>query len=185
MPDWLWIVIAVVAVLIAALVAWGLVVRRRRERLRDRFGPEYDRAVAERGSRRAAEAELASRQEKGERLDIVPLPQESRDRYLGSWQDVQSRFVDEPSESVAEADRLVTRVMRERGYPMDEFEQRVADVSVDHPQVVQNYRAAHEISVADGEGTATTEDLRQAFVHYRALFGELLETSDSADEEVS
>jgi hypothetical protein len=181
MPEWLWIVIAVAALVILALGAWVVMSRRRQERLRGRFGPEYDRAVAQHGGRRGAEAELARREEQRERLDIVPLSQEARERYFESWREVQTGFVDEPSQAVTQADRLVTEVMRERGYPMDEFDQRVADISVDHPEVVEHYRAAHSIHLANEDGEASTEDLRQAVVHYRALFNELLDKSESEE----
>jgi len=185
MPEWLWIVIAVAVLVILALGVWVVMSRQRRERLRGRFGPEYDRAVSEHGSRRGGEAELARREEQRKRLDIVPLSPEARERYFESWRDVQTRFVDEPSRSVTEADRLVTDVMRERGYPMDEFDQRVADISVDHPEVVEHYRAAHSIHLANEGGEASTEDLRQAVVHYRALFNDLRETRESESEEVT
>jgi hypothetical protein len=181
MPEWLWIVIAVAALVILALGVVVVMSRQRRERLRGRFGPEYDRAVAEHGGRRGAEAELARREEQRERLDIVPLSQEARERHAESWREVQTGFVDEPSQAVTQADRLVTEVMRERGYPMDEFDQRVADISVDHPEVVEHYRAAHEIHLANEDGEASTEDLRQAVVHYRALFNELLDETESEE----
>jgi hypothetical protein len=183
-PTWAWIVIVVVAIALV-LAALSLVAsRQRRKRLKERFGPEYEWTVAQSGGRREAEKELGDREAKRQRLQIVPLSPEARDRYLRSWRDLQEQFVDEPSQSMTNADRLVTEVMRERGYPMDEFEQRAADVSVDHPRVVENYRSARRICVAEGNGTATTEDLRQAVIHYRALFGELLETDDQPDEEV-
>lgn len=185
MPEWVWVVIVVAVLVILALGVWVVMSRQRREHLRGRFGPEYDRAVSEHGSRRGAEAELARREEQRERLDIVALSPEARERHLESWRGVQTRFVDEPSQSVTEADRLVTDVMRERGYPMDEFDQRVADVSVDHPEVVEHYRAAHSIHLANEGGEASTEDLRQAVVHYRALFNELLDTRESESEEVT
>lgn len=185
MPAWVWIVIVVAVLVVLALGVWAFMARQRRERLRGRFGPEYDRAVSEQGGRRGAEAELKRREEQRERLDIVPLSQEARERYSESWREVQTGFVDEPSQSLAEADRLVTDVMRERGYPMDEFDQRVADISVDYPHVVENYRAANSIHRANENGEASTEDLRQAVVHYRALFNELLETRKSESEEVT
>jgi len=172
---------AIVLILAALALAMS---RRRRGRLRERFGPEYEQTVARGGGRREAERDLEQREAKRQRLLIVPLSPEARERYLRSWRDLQERFVDEPSQSLTNADRLVTEVMRERGYPMDEFEQRAADVSVDHPLVVENYRSAHRIYVAEGNGTATTEDLRQAVIHYRALFDELLESDDQAEEEV-
>jgi len=185
MPTWAWIVIAVavVAVLVLAVAAASARSRaRRREHLQDRFGPEYDRAVSDQGSTREAEAELERREEKRRRLQIVPLDADARDRYLGEWREIQSRFVDEPSAALGEADRLVTRVMQDRGYPMDKFEQRAADISVDHPHVVEHYRAAHAVYVANDGDEASTEDLRQGVVHYRALFEELLETEESTKE---
>jgi len=185
MPEWVWIVIVVAVLVALALGVWVFAMGRRRARLRDRFGPEYDRAVSEQGGRRGGEAELARREEQRERLDIVPLSPEARERFAESWREVQTGFVDEPSQALTEADRLVTDVMRERGYPMDEFERRVADVSVDHPEVVEHYRAANAIHRANENGEASTEDLRQAVVHYRALFTELLETRESESEEVT
>jgi hypothetical protein len=185
MPGWLWIVIVVAALIVLALGAWLVMARQRRERLRGRFGPEYDRAVSEHGSRRGAEAELARREQQRERLDIVPLAPDARERYSESWREIQTGFVDEPEQALTKADRLVTEVMRERGYPMDEFDQRVADLSVDHADVVEHYRAAHTIQLASEAGDASTEDLRQAVVHYRALFEELLETRESEPEEVT
>jgi hypothetical protein len=185
MPGWLWIVIVVAALIVLALGAWLVMVRQRREHLRGRFGPEYDRALSEHGSRRRAEADLALREEQRERLDIVPLSSDASERYSASWREVQTGFVDEPAEALAKADRLVTDVMRERGYPMDEFEQRVADLSVDHADVVEHYRAAHSIQLASEGGDASTEDLRQAVVHYRALFKDLLEAREGEPEEVT
>ena len=185
MPDWVWIVIAIAALVLLGVIVWVVLARQRRDHLRERFGPEYDRAVSDRDSRRAAEAELERREEKRERLDIVPLSPESREEYLRSWRDVQAGFVDEPSQAVGEADRLVTEVMRERGYPMDEFDQRVADLSVDHAYVVEHYRAAHAINLQNENGGASTEELRQAVVHYRALFEELLETREGETEAVT
>jgi hypothetical protein len=184
MPTWAWIIIAVAAaILIAGAVAAYIARKNRTERLRERFGPEYDRAVSQRGEQRAAEEELFERERKREQLDIVPLTPEARDKYAGSWRDVQTQFVDDPPGAVKDADRLVTDVMRERGYPMDDFEQRAADISVDHPQVVENYRAAHAIYLQQRNGEGETEELRQAFVHYRALFEELLETRRPAGQE--
>ena len=184
MPTWAWIIIiAVVAVVVLAAIAATFGRRRRSDHLQERFGPEYERSVADRGDQRAAERELADRERKREKLDIVPLSADARSRYAESWRTVQARFVDDPSGAVVEADRLVTDVMRERGYPIDDFDQRAADISVDHPDVVENYRAAHEIYLTQEKGEAGTEDLRQAFVHYRALFEELLETPDRAVQE--
>jgi hypothetical protein len=172
--TWVWIVIAVVVVL---LVAGALVTvqRRRSAQLQQRFGPEYERVVEDSGSRRDAERELADRTKRREQLDIKPLTPAARERYSSAWQAVQTRFVDAPGPAVAEADRLVSEVMQERGYPMDDFEQRAADISVDHPQLVDNYRSAHDLAVRSDAGDATTEELRRAMVHYRSLFEELLE----------
>lgn len=175
MPAWGWISIAVVVVVAIAAVAVGVMRGRRTERLRGRFGPEYDRSVKTAGSQREAESELRARQERREQLDIRPLSPAARERYAQDWQAVQARFVDTPAEAIGQADMLVTSVMRERGYPIEDFEQRSADVSVDHPHVVENYRAAHGISLASTQGRATTEDMRQAMIHYRSLFEELLD----------
>jgi hypothetical protein len=178
MSTWVWIVI-IAAVVLALLLIAAAVMRRRQQRsaeLREGFGPEYDRTVEDTGSRRRAEAELAERQERREELDIRPLTPAARDRYMDRWRDTQTHFVDDPGSSVGGADSLVQEVMRERGYPTDDFEQRAADISVDHPHIVEHYRSAHEIALAHERGEASTEDLRQSLVHYRALFEELLET---------
>jgi hypothetical protein len=173
MPAWVWVVIAV-AVVVLIVVGALLTYQRRSRGVRKRFGPEYDRTVEERGSRREAEAELRARLERRQRFEIRPLADGAQERYGGEWREAQARFVDDPQGGIAEADRLVHQVMVERGYPMEDFEQRAADVSVDHPEVVEHYRAAHSVSVAAGRGEASTEDLRRAMVHYRALFEELL-----------
>jgi hypothetical protein len=183
MPTWAWIVIIVAAVLVVAAIAASAAARKRRtSQLREGFGPEYDRTVDSAGGRRDAERELRERRERREALDIRELSPAARDRHLESWRILQTRFVDDPGSSVREADRLVQDVMRERGYPIDHFEQRAADVSVDHPHVVEHYRAAHRIWAANERGEATTEDLRQSVVHYRALFDELLGSAATADE---
>lgn len=183
MDDTLVIVLVVAAVIvIAGVVAWVMVRRRRTERLRTRFGPEYERAVRESGKVGAAESELRAREDRRAKLDIRPLEPVARDRYLQSWGEVQARFVDGPGGAVQQADQLVLMVMRDRGYPVDEFAQREADISVDHPQVVDDYRAAHAISLANEHGRATTEDLRQAMVHYRSLFDRLLDPGQQADD---
>lgn len=174
MGTWVWIVIVVAAVLVIALVVGSVMRRRRTKALRGQFGPEYDRAITEAGDRRGAESDLASRQDRREEMDIRPLVAVARERYAELWQNVQGRFVDSPSQAVREADQLVMDVMKERGYPMDDFNQRSADLSVDHPQLVDNYRAAHAISLASTHDTASTEDLRQAMMYYRSLFEELL-----------
>jgi hypothetical protein len=173
MPAWGWILI-LVAVLVVVAAIWAVMRRQRTAGLRETFGPEYDRTVDETESRRRAESELAARRERREELDIRALTPAARSRYEDRWRHVQMAFVDDPSGALGDADEVVILVMRERGYPMDDFDQRASDLSVDHPEVVQNYRAAHGIALANGQGQATTEDLRQAMVHYRSLFEELL-----------
>jgi hypothetical protein len=169
------LVAILVVIVLLALLAFFAGRQRRSRKLQDTFGPEYERTVEETGDRRAAEAELQERTERRASFDIVPLEPEARDRYVEAWRQTQARFVDEPAEATREADQLITSVMRDRGYPVDDFEQRAADVSVDHPQVVDDYRAAHAIAAANDRSEASTEDLRQALVHYRSLFEELLE----------
>jgi hypothetical protein len=171
------IILAIVVILLVGAVAW-IMMQRRSEELRKRFGPEYDRVISERGDARQAESELAARQKRVERLDIHPLELAERERFIEAWRAAQSRFVDAPAEAIKDADRLVTEVMQARGYPVGDFEQRAADISVDHPIVVENYRAARTIALRNERGEAGTEDLRQAIVHYRALFEELLETRE-------
>ena len=178
MNTWVWIVIAIAAVIVVAAIAWTAIRNRRTKTLREGFGPEYDRTVADAPSKREAEADLKERQKRRDELDVKPLSADAREHYVVAWRATQARFVDDPAEAIDEADVLIQRVMRDRGYPTEDFEQRAADVSVDHPDVVNNYRAAHGISVAHLRGKASTEDLRQALVHYRALFDELLESRE-------
>jgi hypothetical protein len=149
--------------------------RRRRVALTQRFGPEYERTVAEAKNRREAERRLAEREKRVERLDIHPLSAADHTRYLERWRAVQARFVDDPPAALQEADDLIGEVMVSRGYPLEDFERRAEDLSVDHAEVVQNYRAGHRLASSSREGKASTEDLRQAMVHYRALFDDLLE----------
>jgi len=174
-----WVILAIVVVLALVVVGWLWARLRRTEHLQDRFGPEYARTVDEHGDARAAEKELTERESRREKFDIRPLAPESRARYLERWKDVQARFVDDPAPAVADADRLIGEAMRERGYPVDDFDQRAADLSVDYPDVVENYRAGH--SVAAGNGSADTEDMRQAMVHYRSLFDRLVEREETAE----
>lgn len=184
MPVWGWILIAAAIVVIAAvaiLVTRSANSRKRTERLKERFGPEYERTVGEAGEQSGAEDELAARERKRDKLDIIPLSPGAREKYADSWRTVQTAFVDNPSSAVGDADRLVTQVMRDRGYPIDDFDQRAADISVDHPKVVENYRTAHSIYLLQEEGDVGTEDQREAFVHYRALFEKLLETDKDKD----
>src|SRR5271157_635610 len=177
------VLVAVVIVLIAAL-AW-LYVRKRRSTtvgLRQKFGPEYDRAVLAHGSERKAEAKLADREKRVEKLNIRDLDSMEHERFSKRWESVQSRFVDSPKGAVAEADDLVSSVMKARGYPVSDFDQRAADISVDHPRVVENYRSAHEIAMRVGKDQATTEDLRTAIIHYRSLFEELVQAPTTVKE---
>jgi hypothetical protein len=169
------ILVVVVAVIGIAAVAFVLVRKRRSENLRKRFGPEYDRVLKQEGDPRKAEGVLEFREKRREKFKIRPLSAADKSSFAVRWNEVQSRFVDDPRGSVTVADGLVTEVMQARGYPIGEFDQRAADISVDHPVVVENYRSAHEIALRHGAGKASTEDLRQAMVHYRVLFQELLE----------
>jgi hypothetical protein len=184
MPEWSWILIAVLVVVVLGVAAWLLSRQRRSARLKEHFGPEYDRTVGELGEQRAAEAELAAREKKRKKLDIVDLTPEARQEHAATWQMVQAEFVDAPSDAVGRAERLVTRVMRERGYPIDDFEQRAADISVDHPDIVENYRNAHSIYQSHHNGKIETEAARQAFVHYRALFDRLLGSEQGAQTHI-
>lgn len=170
------VLIPVLIIIVAAIVIAAVIIARRRrtKHLKEHFGPEYDRALHERGNLKLAEAELANREKRVHKFSIHPLSTAAREKYAEEWALVQSRFVDQPAVAVNEADNLVNRVMTSRGYPMSDFEQRAADVSVSHPEVVQNYRSAHEIVVLHGSGQSSTEDLRRAMVYYRALFDDLL-----------
>jgi len=170
------IALAVAAVLLI-VVAVALYMRRRRDntaKLRSRYGPEYERAVLQTGSERKAEAKLADRETRVEKLHIRDLDQAERGRYLARWQATQTRFVDYPKGAVTDADELVCSLMQTRGYPVSDFEQRAADISVDHPRVVENYRSAHSIALRLTSGEVSTEDLRIAMVHYHSLFDDLL-----------
>jgi hypothetical protein len=169
------LIIGLAVIVVAGIAAWVLFRRRRTAKLRTQFGgTEYDRAVKEGGSRRHAEAGLKERTERVDSLNIRPLAPGDRARFMESWRRVQARFVDGPGGAVTEADQLLRDVMSTRGYPVSDFEQRAADISVDHPLVLENYRTAHEIAVRQTQGQANTEDLRQAMIHYRTLFEELV-----------
>jgi hypothetical protein len=172
------IVIAVVVVAIL-LIVFFLLRKKRTETLRSRFGPEYDRTAREVGPRRA-ESTLREREKRVEKFSIRELSAAEREHFLTKWRVVQSSFMDDPRAAVADADGLVSQLMGTRGYPMADFAQRAADVSVDHPRVVDNYRAAHEIALRQDRGQATTEDLRGALIYYRSLFDELLKTRSTA-----
>ena len=170
------IALAVVAILIIVAVA-VIYVRKRKSTtadLRKKFGPEYDRAVRVHGSERKAEAKLEDREKRVDKLDIRDLDPKERERFSKRWESIQSRFIDSPKGAVVEADDLVSSLMKTRGYPLADFDQRAADISVDHPRMVENYRSAHEIALRVGKNEATTEDLRTAMIHYRSLFEELV-----------
>jgi len=169
------LVLLILVLLAVVALAAFLAQRRRTQNLQQRFGPEYERTVARAGGQRTAESELRAREHRRRELHIVPLEPAARDRYQDAWRKTQSRFVDDPGTTIREADALVTLVMRDRGYPVDDFEQQAADVSVDHPDVAENYRAAHALSRANEKGLAGTDDLRQAFMLYRSLFAQLLD----------
>jgi len=176
MDTWVWILIAVavVAVLAIAFLAWS---RGRRRGLHNRFGSEYDRTVEATESRRKAERDLRERETEHADLELRPLSEAARERYEEQWNSLQSRFVDRPQVAVADADDLLTQVMRDRGYPVDDFDAKSRLVSVDHPDVVEHYRKGHGIYLKTVEGSASTEDLRQAVISYRALFEELVRES--------
>ncbi len=186
MSAWIWVVIAVAIVVVLAIAVWAAVSRRRTHLLQDRFGPEYERTVDSTGSRRAAEAELDARQERRDQLDIRPLPDSARVRYLEEWQQVQALFVDDPDGALARADVLIQSAMSDRGYPVEDFEQRAADISVDHPEVVENYREGHRLATQGGHEPESTEERRRAMRHYRLLFDDLVErarVSETADRD--
>jgi hypothetical protein len=175
------LIAAVVVVVVVGVGAWYYVRRTNSTRLREQFGPEYDRTVARLRSEELAEAELKERKKRVSTYKIVSLPQAERAQYQENWLILQSRFVDDPEATVADADRLVEEVMDRKGYPVTRFEQAAADLSVDHADVVENYRAAHRIAEQSRGGRADTEELREALVFYRALFQELLEIDDERD----
>lgn len=178
MERWTWIVLAALALVVVSLAAVAVSRKRRSQQLQEGFGPEYDRVVDETGDRRAAERELRERQERHDDLDIRELSEGAQARYTEEWRRVQARFVDEPVAAVAEADELLQRVMKERGYPVaDDFERRAADVSVDYPDVVENFREGHHLREKED-----TESLRRAMVHFRALFDELVERGRVREE---
>jgi hypothetical protein len=171
------IALAVVVILFIAGLSW-LYVRKRKGTtadLRRKFGPEYDRAVQIHGAGRKAESKLEDREKRVEKLNIRDLDPMEQERFAKRWESVQSRFVDSPKGAVTEADDLVSSLMKARGYPVSDFDQRAADISVDHPRVVENFRSGHEIALRVGKDEATTEELRTAMIHYRSLFDELVQ----------
>lgn len=174
-------IVGVLVVAVIAVAAYLLYRKSQSDRLAHRFGPEYGRAVEELGSREKAETELMTREKRVGSLKIVPLAPADAAKFDQAWRVVQARFVDDPRGAVAQADELVRELLLKRGYPMADFERRAADISVDHPQVVNHYRAAQAIAVRDRTNQASTEELRKAVVHYRVLFADLLETQEPAE----
>ena len=174
------LVVAIVVVLLLAAVAWSLY---RRRQLQERFGPEYERLVAEKPNRTTAERELRSREQRHAKLDLRPLEPEEREQYSAEWGRIQQTFVEQPVQAVTAADALITRVMAARGYPTGDYDERVSTLSVEHARTLDHYRQAHDISILNSRGDATTEQLRQAVVHYRALATDLLDagTDERAD----
>jgi LPXTG-motif cell wall-anchored protein len=178
-----WIILAGAVVLaLIAFAAWFFYQKKQSHRLQQRFGPEYGRTVDELGSQTKAESELKAREKRVERLNILPLAPSDAARFSETWKVLQGRFVDDPKGVFVQADQLVRELMSKRGYPVGDFERRAADISVDHPAVVDHYRAAQAIAVRNERGEADTEELRKAVVHYRALFNELLEVKEGKEE---
>jgi hypothetical protein len=178
-----WIILAAAVVLgLVAIGAWLYTRRKQSHRLQQHFGPEYDRTVSELGGRTKGESDLKAREKRVERLEILPLAPSEAARFTEAWRALQSRFVDNPKGVVVQAEQVVRELMEKRGYPMGDFERRAGDISVDHPDVVANYRSAQAIALRDQKGTADTEELRKAVVHYRALFDELLEVREPRQE---
>ena len=182
MDAWVWILIAVIVLVVLWLV-WRRSRKRKRDQLQEQFGPEYDRAVETKGGRSEAETELQARAKRRDKLDIRPLSPAAREGYERSWKDAQADFVDRPPDALGKADRLVQEVMKERGYPVCDFEQRSDDLSVDHPTVVASYRDAHSTSKKVDSGDASTEDMRQAMQQYRNLFEELLDRDSGGNDQ--
>jgi len=176
------VLIVIAAVIVVAIVVLAVFTMQRRRHLKEQFGPEYDRLVDSTGGRRAAESELRERERRHDSLDVRPLDPATRDRYVVAWVRVQERFVDDPRSAVSDAGQLLTAVMTDRGYPADEDdEQRIADLSVEHSRTLNRYRSAHQVSARAGQDGASTEELRNAMVDYRALFHELLEVDENPE----
>jgi len=179
---WAWIIVVAAVAVLVAVTAWLFMGKRRTQHLRERFGPEYDRVARSAPSRRDAEAELEARETKRDQLNVRPLEEASRARYAEAWADVQKQFVDDPEGAVDKADDLLRQVLTERGYPdEDDFERRAADISVDHPRVVESYREGRRLALASRTGEGTTEDLRSAMQHYRELFTELVDAREPSN----
>jgi|SRR4051812_14225470 hypothetical protein len=180
MDTWVWIVLAIAAVVVIAAIAYAVSQSRRRKQLQQDFGPEYDRTVSDSPSRREAEAELRDRKERHDELELRALAADQRSGFRREWDAAQARFVDDPDGAIGEADALIASVMRARGYPVEDHDRRMADLSVEHSETVDRYRTARDISHRAAAGEASTEEQRQAMIHYRALFEELVEAGDTA-----
>ncbi|MBA3739251.1 MAG: hypothetical protein H0W97_11880, partial [Actinobacteria bacterium] len=182
MDTWVWVVV-IVGIIAAAALIWFLVRQARSRELQRDFGPEYDRTMSRAGDRGLAESDLRERRERVDALDVRPLSRSDHDRFANEWTKVQAGFVDAPAEAVSDADSLIQQVMATRGYPVEDFDRRAADVSVEHPEVVENYRSAHSIAVKEAreDVDGNTEALRKAMVYYRSLFDELLVVDEGAD----
>ncbi len=178
------IILIVVAILAIGVAVWMFLQKKKTQNLRTKFGPEYDKAIDAHKDRSHAESELEKREKRVAQFHVRPLRDDERARYAEDWRVEQSLFVDDPRAAVKHADTLVQDVMKRRGYPVSDFEQNAADLSVDHPRVVEHYRIAHEIAIRDGNGQSSTEDLRKAMVSYRSLFDDLLEQHAEKPEEV-
>ena len=175
MPVWGWVLVGIAIVAIVVIAAIMMMTRRRTAALREQFGPEYERTVSATGEKRDAETELLERRERRQQFNITSLAPAARERYQQDWRMIQAQFVDDPASAVASADGLIQSVMRERGYPVEDFDQRADDLSVDHPDVVQNYREGRQLArTGQDMDKGSTEDLRRAFRYYRALFDELV-----------
>lgn len=186
MEAWQWGLVALAAVIVIGLVVWSTVRARQRKRVVEHFGPEYERAVAERGDRRAAEHDLLDRTRRRDQLELRPLTPEARIRHYGEWRVIQARFVDNPGKSITDADQLLNRVMGERGYPVSDFNEKADLVSVDHPDLVDQYRQARRVQERNSSRMASTDELREALLRYRSMFRALLDadTSTTSDEAV-
>jgi hypothetical protein len=184
MTSQLSIVVGFIIFVAIAVAVWAYLQNRRSRELRQHFGPEYDRTVKQHGERRTGERALEEREKRVESLDIHPLSEADRVRFSDQWRSIQARFVDDPAGAADQADQIIGTVMQQRGYPVTDFEQRAADVSVDHPDVVTNYRAAHSIALRASKGEATTDELRAALIHYRVLFQNLLDRAPTQQTEV-
>jgi hypothetical protein len=179
------VAIVIVAGIVLALAFWFIQKSRRRTELKERFGPEYDRTIETAETRGKGESQLAEREKRVEQFELKELEPRQSERFADQWRSTQGRFVDDPGGAIEEADSLVQDVMTARGYPITNFEQQAADISVDHPEVLSNYRAAHTIAETNKKDGSSTEELRQAMVHYRALFNELLGGSSAEDREAA